>query len=89
MKIKDYEDAIGALNCDVEIDEFRVRKNQVRRCLAHLRQKPVLLMWDEFGHAFSITLLALDDKDEVTSEFHDRYAESLFDRDTTYDLHFD
>ena len=85
MRIKDFEKAIDALNCAIEIDEFRtVNGGQVRCCLAHADH--LLLLWDGFGRVFGIDL-----PDEVcTSASHEEFWEDDYDqRKEIYDLKFE
>lgn len=52
MKIQDFEKAIEALNCAIDIDEFKMKGREVRRCIANTEQ--MRLEWDEFGRAFTV-----------------------------------
>ena len=82
MKIENFENAIGALNCAIEIDEFKLKDNQVRRCFAH--GEHVLLMWNEFGRAFGLNV----DDDVCDSSTYEGYDELDYERKAIYDLKF-
>jgi hypothetical protein len=54
MGIKDYEEAIDALNRGIEIDEIKIRYGHVRCVHGHMGSK--LLLWDAFGFAYSFDI---------------------------------
>lgn len=83
MKIKDFENAIERLNCDVSMDEVRLRKGQVRRFYGHKDKR--LIMWDEVGRGFSFVH---PNDIEVNEDTHRAVAERLYERDAVYDLKF-
>ena len=54
MKTKEFEKAIDALNLGIVIDEMKLRHSDVRQVIAHQGSKAIV--WDENGHAFTISL---------------------------------
>ena len=73
MRIKDFENAINALNCSIVLDEVKLHNGHVRRFFAH--RNDCLLMWDENGHAYSST--------EINADV------VRYERDSVYDLDFE
>ena len=86
MKIQDFEIAIDALNCDINIDEFKILKGKVRCCFAHRGR--TLLMWDESGRAFSTPMFTEDEK-EIDSDTHVNIPLECYRRDSGFDLKFE
>lgn len=86
MKIKDYEEAIGALECDIVLDEVKLRKGCVHRFFGH--KGCTLLMWDDAGRGYSVKLHTVEDG-EVTHDTHEGVVESCYERDNVYDLKFE
>lgn len=101
MKVRDFEKAISELNCPIELDEVRLKDGHVRRFYGH--RAPLLmfavetnkaykggqlLMWDEFGRGYSVTLFTVNAED-ITSSAHEGVTEEDYDRDTLYDLKFE
>ena len=85
MKTEDFEKAIDALNCAIEIDEMKIGGGNVRRAFAH--GDHILLMWDEYGRGFCIDGLA--DGEPFNSESHEGRDQSEYSRSVTYDLKFE
>ena len=85
MKIADFEKAIDALNCDINIDEFKILKGRVRCCFAH--KGSTLIMWDENGRAFSMAMHYEEDE-EITSDTHVNIPVDCYNRDLGFDLKF-
>lgn len=86
MRVSDFENAIVALNCNVDIDEMKLRGGHVRQAFGHTDSLKVV--WDEVGRAFSMPIeqkkekfLDLDSKRFV-------YGCRL-ERDTAFDLKFE
>lgn len=84
MRTKDFEKAIDALNCSIEIDEMKLRGGQVRLVLGH--QTHALLLWDENGRGFSIPYSEPYFCTEENHAFHDI---DDYNRDTAFDLKFE
>lgn len=101
MKVRDFETAICALDCPIELDEVKLQGGHVRRFFGHrvlvvmvtLEENKVhrggqLLMWDEFGRAYSC-LLNTEGSQEIKHDTHEGVTESCYERDTVFDLKFD
>lgn len=101
MKIRDFETAICALDCPIELDEVKLQGGHVRRFYGHRAPLLVyaveankaykggqLLMWDEFGRAYSCLLNTVGSQ-EIQHDTHEGVTESCYERDTVFDLKFD
>ena len=84
MKTSDFEKAIDALNCDIEIDEMKLRNGQVRLVLGHTDH--MLLVWDENGRGFGIPYGEPYFCTEENHAFHDL---DDYERDAKFDLKFE
>lgn len=51
MTVQDFEHAIEALNCGIDIDEIIIRKGQVHRVYGH--KDCQLLQWDDHGRGYA------------------------------------
>ena len=85
MRVQDFEQAIEALNCNIEIDEMKIRHGQVRQVNGHTSGLKVV--WDELGRAFSMPF------DQDAEEFIDVDSGSIvngrrLERDSNFDLKF-
>lgn len=52
MRVHDFERAIAALNCNVEIDEMKLHGGHVHQVFGHTDSLKVV--WDELGRAFTM-----------------------------------
>ena len=73
MRLKDFEEKVMGLKIEgLRILGFRIHHSEVRRCLARVYQRQ-LLIWDDEGqcyeHMLPLEEIALDD-DEVTERFN-------------------
>lgn len=83
MRIAEYEKAIDALGCGIEIDEMATSNGgDVRACYAHKGNE--LLMWDEGGRAFGCVIAG-----EVDCETHVNVPMEMYSRAQDFDLEFD
>ncbi len=55
MRVSDFEKAIAALNCNVEIDEMKLRGGHVHLVFGHTDSLKVV--WDELGRAFTMPVI--------------------------------
>ncbi len=86
MKVIDFEMAIDALGVSGLVkDEVSLRGGQVTRMHGHLGN--LLIMWDDFGRAFTYTTCMKLSTTEPT-QYHRKVAMKVFKRDTGYDLKF-
>lgn len=87
MRTKDFEKAIDALNLGIIIDEVKLRHGHVRQVIAHQGDKGIV--WDENGHAFTISLK----KDIYIAPNEDGVWERVkgypLNRNKLYDLKFE
>jgi hypothetical protein len=84
MKVSEFEQAVDALGCGIEIDEVKLGvRGNFRRGYGH--KGNILIMWDEGGRAFSVLLHTVE-AGEVTHETHEGVTESCYERDRVYDL---
>nr|DAS91014.1 MAG TPA: hypothetical protein [Caudoviricetes sp.] len=89
MKVKDFEEAIMALNNRIRIDEMIINKGSVRKVIAHTEL--MILMWDSYGRGYSAA------RDNAPKEYlsFDEYgrlcvSEALsVSRDAAFDLNFE
>ena len=86
MKVRDFENAIVALNCSVVLDEVKLNKGHVRRFFGH--KGCTLIMWDESGRSYSCVLHTVEES-EMQHDTHKGVTESCYDRDKVYDLKFE
>lgn len=84
MKVKQFEKAIDALSCGIEIDEMKLRDGNVRLVLGHNMHS--LLLWDEIGRGFCIPY---EDPEFCTADNHQFNAVEDYARDPKFDLKFD
>lgn len=84
MKTKDFEMAIEALGCRIEIDEIKLHQRQVAQVLGHNEHN--LLLWDERGRGFSISY---DAPYFCTADNHDYHLADDYERDEMFDLKFE
>lgn len=82
MKTNDFEKAIEALGCNIEIIEVKTSGGQVKICTGHIQQ--LLIYWDVFGRAFALHDAA--DPMAIAEDIYDNM--DLFSRETAYDLTF-
>lgn len=78
MKIADFEKAIDALCCDIELEEVKLWKGQVKEFLGRKDGKP--LVWDETGRCYSLQVC------EAESSMPGRNGIA---REPVYDLSFE
>lgn len=79
MKASDFERAIDALNCSIEIDEMRMKADSgghVRLVKGHTEHN--VLLWDETGRSFRAE--RAEDALDIAMNV---------ERDARYDLRFD
>lgn len=87
MNTKDFETAIDALGCAIEIDEMIVWKGLgVHHAFGH--KDNVLLKWDNFGRCFIIVGVEYSDVPS-DCESYTLYDTEYYRRCTTYDLKFE
>lgn len=82
MKTNDFENAIEALGCNIEIIEMKTSGGQVKLCTGHIQQ--ILIYWDVFGRAFALHDAA--DPMAIAEDIYDNM--DLFSREAAYDLTF-
>lgn len=89
MKAKDFEKAIDALKADITIDEMKLRHSDVRQANAHTDTQ--LIVWDEFGRAFSATKKSESEMFLVDGEDGSTVGMSGIpvERDKSFDLKFE
>lgn len=85
MRIKDFEKAIGALNCTIYLDEIvNSMTGEVRSAYGHMKQ--LYLKWDDMGRGFSCQSDApLPDDQSVEV----RMEVEHWDRDADFDIKFE
>ena len=86
MKVQDFEKAIVALNCSVDLDEVKLSKGHVRRFFGH--KGCTVIMWDESGRGYSCVLHTVEES-EMQHDTHNGVTESCYERDKVYDLKFE
>lgn len=85
MKTKDFEMAIDALCCNIDIEEMKIRNHSVYLVKGHTESD--FFFWDELGRAFR----APSDKDgrsivlAIDNVFESKYVHLLV-RDPQFDL---
>jgi hypothetical protein len=79
MRIADFENAVEAKG-NIDIDEVKVNHGQVRQCYGHT--ETVLILWDQFGRAFSVGRKQGIDISEC------QVSEKEYERDSRFDLTF-
>lgn len=85
MKIKDFEEAIDALNCGIEIDEIKLQHGQVRFVCGHISSR--LLLWDCIGLAYSLNLPFPADE-SVIHALQDTLTHGFYAASPEFDLKF-
>ena len=83
MTTIDFEKAIDALNCDIDVREMCIHHGNVTEVWG--RKELTFLHWDNNGRAFSFVQNA-DSEDCITDETMKGLA---YQRDTLYDLKFE
>lgn len=86
MKIKDFETAICALDCPIELDEVKLQGGHVRQVNGHTATLTVV--WDETGRAFT-TPLAQESEEFIELGSGRTVAGRRIKRDAKFDLKFD
>ena len=89
MKVKDFEEAIMALNNRIRIDEMIINKGSVRKVIAHTDM--MILMWDCYGRGYSAS------RDNAPKEYLTFDEDGRLNinegcpvtRDTAFDLNFE
>lgn len=87
MQVIDFERAIEALNCNVQIDHVKIRPGKgVRQVIGHTPS--LILIWDDTGRAWS------GQKDQPLIEIFESGTDETkkgteISRDKTFDLKFD
>ena len=86
MRVSDFENSIVALNCNVDIDEMKLRGGHVRQAFGHTDSLKVV--WDEVGRAFS---MPSNQEPEVFIDLdtHQKMNGRRLQRDTAFDLKFE
>ena len=89
MRTEDFEKAIFAMNCEIVIDEMKLRHSNVRQVNAHTNSH--LIVWDEHGRAFSASN---ECRKEIflTESANGDIASALgtpLERDKSFDLHLE
>lgn len=75
MKIKEFEKAIAALQCDIKMVEVKTYRGKVRKFYG--LKKDTSIMWDENGNSFTKRI------DENENSIEESYK-----RNELYDLKF-
>lgn len=86
MGVKDFEQAIEALNCNIDIDEMRIRKSNVFQVTGHTESLKVV--WDELGRAFSMPV-GQDTEIFICLDSNRLLSGRRLQRDPDFDLKFD
>jgi len=85
MRVSDFENAIVALNCNVELDEVKLRGGHVRQAFGHTDCLKVV--WDELGRAFSMPS-SQESEEFIIDTGQNVYGRRL-QRDPEFDLKFE
>lgn len=86
MGIKDFEEAIDALNRGIEIDEIKLHHGQVCFVYGHMSSK--LLLWDCIGLAYSLDLPFPADE-SVIQGLQDTLIHRVYAINPEFDLKFE
>ena len=85
MRVRDFENAIEALNGSIIIDEMVIKKGQqVKAVYGH--GSHVWIKWDDFGRSFTVY-----SEDEIPMEAQDPRCSVAgnWERSNVYDLKFE
>lgn len=87
MSVSEFENAVDALGCGIEIDEVKLgMRGLFRKGYGH--KDNILIMWHADGRAFSVLLKNVE-AGEVTHDTHEGIEEYSYERDRVYDLKFE